>query len=131
MCTVGAGDRVMLNRTYDGRLPSSFYIIGFGLFAWGLAMVWVTFGALAPVHVAFTAATLLFLMIFGIPAVLTRISDFTARRRVINRRDGKVETYTGPVAPGTARIEMLLPIIGVAAGFTLIGADFLLVRLVL
>lgn len=120
----------MFDRTHDGRLPPSSYVIAFGLFAWGLAVVWATFGTADHHHVVFTVATLFMFMIFGIPALLTRINDFTKRRSKVTRRDDKVEIETGPIAPGTARLEMLMPMIGVALCFTLIGADFLLFRLV-
>lgn len=119
--------RVMRAMRYPklAEMPHGDFVLILGLFAWGLAMAWLAFGGTGHSAASLMVASLFFAISFGIPIVLERIADFTGERSRGCRDSKRVEIHTGRLGAVAARIQILLPVMGVAVGFTLIGIVFI------
>lgn len=104
------------------NMPRTYYFVAVGSFIFALSVAMLAFGKTGTSAFVIAVTFGLLTMFFGIPNVLSHIHDF--RRRVTRHPYGEVETRTGTMPPRAARVEMLLPVFGIAVGMLLIAGVF-------
>jgi peptidoglycan/LPS O-acetylase OafA/YrhL len=109
-----------MNGNRPRALPRKFYLIAIALYAWGIAMAWIAFSGSGYESLVLPVATILFALVVGIIVSLLRLTPRRKRRREPGG-DQPVDTYSGPLRKRAAAVQMLLPAIAVALGFTLLG----------
>ena len=112
------------------EFPIALYVSVAGAFAWMFGFSWLAFGdGGGGVDLDLTMVTVLAIVFLAIPSAMyhTASTRFTSvPKRMAAFLQSPIDTYTGPMPPGQAWLEVLLIPGALALAATLIGAVYML-----
>lgn len=126
--TLSAPSRIGdLPRPLGGELPTGVYVSVLAAFAWILFVAWLTFSGSDRTDLDLTIATIIFVMLLGIPLVVFGVASRHSRGTRISWEDflsSTVDTASGPLPALQAWFGILVIPFALALAATLIAVTY-------